>query len=209
MLTPFAHHVIARARAINPDILSADDDEATYDNAVRVLLEEDERDSAAMFAIEQSDAPITNDAVTPIESVRETHPRTLPVFEPRIFSAPDERGIMHTIAKRTYGDLYRHVKAALAASTLANGEVATREIEYTGLTARFDGHESQQLPDYRWVACYAVTGGSEGYYVHVDLIVDTLTARGFSLDRTITIKTFASMDVACELARILTYALGA
>lgn len=31
--------------------------------------------------------------------------------------------------------------------------------------------QSRPIPlDYRWVSCYPVTGGSEGYYMHIDLI---------------------------------------
>ena len=31
---------------------------------------------------------------------------------------------------------------------------------------------NEPVPRARWIACYAVTGGSEGHYIHVDLIVD-------------------------------------
>lgn len=33
------------------------------------------------------------------------------------------------------------------------------------------GKEKEAMPkSWRWISCYAVRGGSEGYYVHVDLI---------------------------------------
>ncbi|MCL0081291.1 hypothetical protein M1N64_03575, partial [Peptococcaceae bacterium] len=27
-----------------------------------------------------------------------------------------------------------------------------------------------EFPEYRWIACYFVSGNSEGYYIHVDII---------------------------------------
>lgn len=30
--------------------------------------------------------------------------------------------------------------------------------------------EDQELPSYRWIACYPVTGGAEGHYIHVDIV---------------------------------------
>jgi hypothetical protein len=58
--------------------------------------------------------------------------------------------------------------------------------------------------DWRWIACYAVTGSSEGEYIHVDVIdredKRTLLYLG---------KTFCGMPVACAIASALTEMLGA
>jgi hypothetical protein len=56
------------------------------------------------------------------------------------------------------------------------------------------------VESHRWIACYAVTGGSEGHYVHIDLI------GGYDLDGTgkalhlITGKTFLRLAHAQKIA---------
>ena len=53
---------------------------------------------------------------------------------------------------------------------------------------------------YRWIACYAVTGGSEGHYIHVDLV------QGYDHDwsgkalHLITGKTFLGLEHARRIA---------
>jgi hypothetical protein len=48
--------------------------------------------------------------------------------------------------------------------------------------------------DYNFIACYAVTGGSEGHYVHVDIITDEHRKNLFLA------KTFKGMDHAWKIA---------
>jgi hypothetical protein len=63
---------------------------------------------------------------------------------------------------------------------------------------------------YRWIACFAVTGASEGHYIHVDLIGtqgphDAADARlNLFLG-----KTLDGMERACEIATLLAHLLGA
>jgi hypothetical protein len=63
---------------------------------------------------------------------------------------------------------------------------------------------------YHWLACYPVTGGSEGHYVHVDRLYrvrpfDTELAR----EPLFMVKTFGRFDAACRLAAHLGRRLGA
>lgn len=59
--------------------------------------------------------------------------------------------------------------------------------------------------DFRWVACYPVTGGSEGHYIHVDLILkDGTTRLPLFLG-----KTFLGWAKACEIANFCAEALAA
>ena len=52
---------------------------------------------------------------------------------------------------------------------------------------------------YRWLACYAVTGGSEGWYIHVELIHPTRI--GVANRQSLMMgKTFSGYDVAARLA---------
>ena len=64
---------------------------------------------------------------------------------------------------------------------------------------------------FRWVAAYAVTGTSEGHYVHIDLVCETADETGMNLPdrkirarRAVTVftgKTFEGMDAAYTVAR--------
>jgi len=61
---------------------------------------------------------------------------------------------------------------------------------------------------YRWIACFAVTGGSEGHYVHADLIG---TKKCHTEDARLNLwlgKTFCGMEAACRVAFLLTHLLG-
>jgi len=59
--------------------------------------------------------------------------------------------------------------------------------------------------DFRWVACYPVTGGSEGHYIHVDLILNDGTTRWPMFAG----KTFLGWAKACEIANFCAKELGA
>ncbi|MHB1134265.1 MAG: hypothetical protein ACYC4L_17995 [Chloroflexota bacterium] len=52
---------------------------------------------------------------------------------------------------------------------------------------------------YAWVACYAVTGGSEGHYIHVDLLHVGKEGET-SLRHVFLAKTFLGWDYACGIA---------
>lgn len=58
--------------------------------------------------------------------------------------------------------------------------------------------------DCKWIACYAVTGGSEGHYIHVDVI-----RTDQSRDMVFLGKTFQGMEHAQKMAARLAEELGA
>ena len=62
---------------------------------------------------------------------------------------------------------------------------------------------TEAFPRWRWLACYAVTGDSEGWYVHVDVI------SGDSRKLLFLCKTFADMDAAYKIAKRCAELLGA
>lgn len=67
--------------------------------------------------------------------------------------------------------------------------------EYFSNSSRYNGRGDQNFPqDYNWIACYAVTGGSEGHYVHVDIIKEDKRTLLYLA------KTFRGYDHACEIA---------
>ena len=57
------------------------------------------------------------------------------------------------------------------------------------------------FPRWRWIACYAVVGGNEGHYIHVDAI----TSEGKHI-MVFTGKTFSGMDFALKVSNLLTKA---
>jgi hypothetical protein len=59
-------------------------------------------------------------------------------------------------------------------------------------------------PDHRSIACYAVTGGSEGYYVHVDVHFRDGSPWSFA-----TIKVWEGLDHAFKIAHRCAELLGA
>jgi hypothetical protein len=67
--------------------------------------------------------------------------------------------------------------------------------EYFSNMSKYDKSGEQAFPQkYDWIACYAVTGGSEGHYVHVDIIQDDKRTLLYLA------KTFLGYDHACEIA---------
>ena len=43
-------------------------------------------------------------------------------------------------------------------------------LEYFSSVLDNHGNQEKEFPRSRWIACYVVTGGSEGHYIHVDSI---------------------------------------
>jgi hypothetical protein len=58
---------------------------------------------------------------------------------------------------------------------------------------------------YRWIACYPVTGGSEGYYVHVDRVF--ATKDGHWAHETLILSKCWSFDLACKIAHACAWLL--
>jgi hypothetical protein len=69
---------------------------------------------------------------------------------------------------------------------------------------------AQPIGRYRWIACYAVTGGSEGHYIHVDrLYLKGPYDRDFTREPLFLAKTFGGYAQACAIAAHLGARLGA
>ena len=62
---------------------------------------------------------------------------------------------------------------------------------------------------YRWIACYAVTGGSEGHYIHVDRLYEAAPyASAITQEPLFLGKTFGGYARACEIAAYVGARLG-
>lgn len=86
--------------------------------------------------------------------------------------------------------------------------------EYFSLSSNLQyddkARQDQPIGRCRWIACYAVTGGSEGHYIHVDRIYLAKDyAREFSHEPLFLGKTFGGYARACEIAAYLGARLGA
>jgi hypothetical protein len=92
----------------------------------------------------------------------------------------------------TVTDVYRKLRDILEAEGLID--------EYFSLSIVTDQTFWKLQENCRWIACYAVTGGSEGHYVHVDLISgydQNWTGKAHHL---ITGKTFLGLAHALKIA---------
>ena len=76
------------------------------------------------------------------------------------------------------------------------------EHDYAALGPQFAYNGVTEIPHYGRIAVYAVTGGSEGHYVHVDLVTGVQEHTNLLL-----VKTFAGMTHARQIANTLADAM--
>jgi len=104
-------------------------------------------------------------------------------------------------ATDTVADVHRKLRDVLQAEDLIE--------EYFSLAIETDQTFWKLLESCRWVACYAVTGDSEGHFVHVDLVCgydQEWTGKALHL---ITGKTFLGLAHAQKIANRCAELLGA
>lgn len=81
---------------------------------------------------------------------------------------PDKPGYVRVRARRPIGEVLRELNAKLEVEGMLPDEY--------GFGASFsptpphDRITAEPWPEWRWIAVYAVTGGSEGHYIHIDAI---------------------------------------
>jgi len=114
-------------------------------------------------------------------------------------------GVVTGYLKRVGGRPIREVYAD-ACAELAKRGIEIDEYLHSAIDLQPDGEWPANV---RWVACYPVTGGSEGHYVHVDLICAETGARDFVRKPIMLGKTFRGMAYAAKMANALAEILGA
>jgi hypothetical protein len=79
---------------------------------------------------------------------------------------PDKPGYLQLGRTKTIYEVEAELKARLKADGY------WEYLDYFDICAALNEKETkaQTWPKHRWIACYVVTGGSEGYYVHVDIV---------------------------------------
>jgi len=131
-------------------------------------------------------------------------PTTGPVALDIWIKDPDGGPYLKKVRNRTRAEIFYDLQARLLALP-PDGEDGPVVDEY--FSPGWYGDKdvgAQPIPAWRWVACYAVTGGSEGHYVHVDLISegDRAAGVGWQALRLATGKTFRGMAHAQRIAAI-------
>ena len=95
-------------------------------------------------------------------------------------------------ATDTVADVFRLLRDVLQQEDLID--------EYFDLCIETDQTFFSLVESYRWTACYAVTGGSEGNYIHVDLIDGYDRDYNGKAQHLITGKTFLGLAHALKIA---------
>ena len=80
---------------------------------------------------------------------------------------PEKPGYLLLVRRKRVQELWEEVKALLPFYVPEWADY----FDYIGVSAasRLEDKDAV-IPEYRWVSCYVVRGGSEGYYLHVDVI---------------------------------------
>lgn len=112
------------------------------------------------------------------------------IYEP----VPGKPRYVEEVRKKTFGEVYEEVKQFLKERDIwDNFDYFTLVDSYRKETVE------QPFPVWRWIACYAVVGGNEGHFVHIDIIDQTGKNIPFCHG-----KTFLGMDYALYAANMLT-----
>lgn len=88
-----------------------------------------------------------------------------------------------------------------------------KELDYFGFSSIIERKDREQVawPEkWRWIACYAVRGDSEGYYIHVDVIFSDGTRDSNGTREMLFLgKSLSGMDLALRVANKCAKYLGA
>ena len=132
--------------------------------------------------------------------------RIAPIEIHRYDPDPNNPPFLKYAGTRPVGEVYRELEQRLEAEGLLPDEYF--DLVYPDLIKK---DPSAPFPEYRRLACYAVTGDSEGYYVHVDAIIADRNVYPPSV-RLVPVflgKTFQGMDFAYRAAAACARHLGA
>lgn len=95
-------------------------------------------------------------------------------------------------ATDTVADVCRKLRSVLDEEKLIDENLSVSGLPYQPFWSLLD--------QYRWIACYVVAGGSEGHYVHVDLVAGYDREWTGKVLHLITGKTFLGLSHAQKIA---------
>lgn len=125
-------------------------------------------------------------------------PRIRPIEIELYRPIPDKPGYVEVVGRKTKKEVFNELEKRLKAQGFYPDEYfSSRDYSNEG---------DKPFPEFRWISCYAVTGDSEGHYIHIDVI-----PYDENLERNIIFlgKSFMGMDYAFEIAKACAKHLGA
>lgn len=113
------------------------------------------------------------------------------IYEPN----PEKPGFLKEVRKKTFGEVYKEACQFLKERDIWDN------LDYFHLSRDYSdkNYENKPFPTWRWIVCYAVVGGSEGHYIHVDIFKSEGGTEQLFLG-----KTFLGMDYALYVSNMLT-----
>ena len=113
------------------------------------------------------------------------------IYEPN----PEKPGWLREVRKKTLGEVYNETCQFLKERDIWDN------LDYFHLDRDYSDKEysKKPFPAWKWIACYAVVGGSEGHYIHVDIITTNGEQKPLFLG-----KTFLGMEYALHVSNMLT-----
>jgi hypothetical protein len=107
---------------------------------------------------------------------------------------PEKKGYLRKVRNKTVKEVFDETVAFLKERDLYD------ELDYFSISHPWsiDAKKTDFPNPWRWIACYAVVGGSEGHYIHVD-VIDTEGKREMIFIG----KTFSGMDHALKVSNLL------
>ena len=133
-------------------------------------------------------------------------------MELRLYYPAGEDGMCKFDRMATYQEVYDKLKATLKAAPGTEegaknwkGEpiCLLDELDYFSFGGMRANRDAQIPLNTHWIACYAVEGGSEGHYIHVEFIVSQDYGEA-TRDLAFLGKTFMGIDHALRIAGVLT-----
>ena len=103
---------------------------------------------------------------------------------------PEQTGFLKFERNKTYGEVYEELVQFLKEQGVYD------ELDY--LSNHMD--KEAVFGEYRWIACFAVKGGSEGHFIHIETISDTGRELIFLG------KTFSGLEHAMKISNLCTQA---
>ncbi len=114
---------------------------------------------------------------------------------------PEKPGYLRFVRRRKPNEIWELVKALLPHYIPQWEEY----FDYIGISSEFKYQktEDEDLPKFRHIACYVVKGGSEGHYLHVDLLMDEGKRQQLFLGKTLSWSAQTAWETAQAMALIL------
>jgi hypothetical protein len=130
-------------------------------------------------------------------------------FENEKWIADPEKGRPYLKFDRmaTYKEMLKAVSDHLARTPCTTyedeGYTLYSLMDYLSATPSYYGNDETEIPRFKWLACWAIPGANEGYYIHVETI-DNEGKRTLILLGKILVGPFdVALEIANEIAKFL------